>query len=562
MSSRFFFFSFLLSFLLTFFSLSCLAQNLLADPSFENCDYGLTQTWKNLTGSVDLYDVRALKRTDGTHVKPHFEKTGTAHTGNFFAGKAFGWLGGYTEILITPLTKPLVAGQKYELKLWVRQPPTMLYQGTPISSIPVALWVQTSARDLISRQNYPYLKLKSVAFPLLYSREWTEVKGIYVARGGEKYLEIGSNSQKYASEIDVPYYYMDDVTIEPLEIVIPTQASHPPIEATSPVVPTVSNCNLVIDPSFEQAYELYGNAKGTFWRDMINSPDMRNQEWKPKNKLDTAHWGKKYIGIHNHASNKEALGGTLSQPLQKDSIYSISVYARLREGGFKYDNYMPVKELSIGFSLVPLNEKMLQEKKIQFIKMNNDAKNEISKNLDWQRIEGTYKAHGGEQYLTIGNPLEIILTPNFETYYYYDDISVSLKSCSNHIIVPSKKPKTQAFIQKNNTYTLENILFETNQSVLLPSSFVSLDSLVALLQRTPKKHIELQGHTDNEGNALQNQRLSEARAKAVADYLVRQGIDNQRVQSKGFGANRPIETNDTPEGRLKNRRVEFLLYFP
>jgi OmpA-OmpF porin, OOP family len=190
---------------------------------------------------------------------------------------------------------------------------------------------------------------------------------------------------------------------------------------------------------------------------------------------------------------------------------------------------------------------------------------------EWTQVEGIYLAKGGEKYLEIGSNPQKHTSEIEVPYYYMDDVMIvpievgtqspilTTVNCSNLVTDPSFE---KAFIKKNNTYTLENILFETNKSILLPSSFVSLDSLVALLKREKLKHIELHGHTDNEGNDAQNQRLSEARAQAVANYLRSKGIDNQRVRSKGFGATRPVETNDTPEGRLKNRRVEFVLYFP
>ena len=69
--------------------------------------------------------------------------------------------------------------------------------------------------------------------------------------------------------------------------------------------------------------------------------------------------------------------------------------------------------------------------------------------------------------------------------------------------------------------------------------------------------IEIRGHTDAKGSDSYNQRLSENRAKAVADYLLSKGINEKRIQSKGYGKSLPIDTNDTEEGRANNRRVEF-----
>ena len=68
--------------------------------------------------------------------------------------------------------------------------------------------------------------------------------------------------------------------------------------------------------------------------------------------------------------------------------------------------------------------------------------------------------------------------------------------------------------------------------------------------------IRVSGHTDNVGNPRRNQALSEARARAVREYLVSHGIDGSRVEAVGFGDQRPVASNDTEEGRQENRRIE------
>lgn len=107
------------------------------------------------------------------------------------------------------------------------------------------------------------------------------------------------------------------------------------------------------------------------------------------------------------------------------------------------------------------------------------------------------------------------------------------------------------------TIILENILFQTNKSVLLPESFESLDKLVKQLNSNKLK-IEIRGHTDNVGLDAKNQTLSEQRAKSVLNYLVSKGIEKSRLSFRGLGSTQPIAPNDTEEGRMKNRRVEFL----
>jgi len=107
---------------------------------------------------------------------------------------------------------------------------------------------------------------------------------------------------------------------------------------------------------------------------------------------------------------------------------------------------------------------------------------------------------------------------------------------------------------------LNNIVFEVNNSQLLSQSFVELNKLVAYLKRNPSYKINIVGYTDNIGSEEKNKSLSEARAKSVADYLVKCGIDKASINHQGLGSLKPIATNTTEEGRQRNRRVEFSVY--
>ncbi len=106
---------------------------------------------------------------------------------------------------------------------------------------------------------------------------------------------------------------------------------------------------------------------------------------------------------------------------------------------------------------------------------------------------------------------------------------------------------------------LRNLFFEVDKSTLSDESIVELANVIRLLNENPTLHIEIEGHTDNTGSKSHNQKLSEARAKAVVDYLVEHGIDAKRLTSKGYGFSKPVATNKTPEGRAENRRTELLV---
>ena len=83
-----------------------------------------------------------------------------------------------------------------------------------------------------------------------------------------------------------------------------------------------------------------------------------------------------------------------------------------------------------------------------------------------------------------------------------------------------------------------------------------LDEAVLILKKNPGIKVEIDGHTDNRGSAAYNMTLSERRAKAVMKYFVDNGIEAERLTTKGFGFTRPAASNDTEQGRAKNRRVE------
>lgn len=103
----------------------------------------------------------------------------------------------------------------------------------------------------------------------------------------------------------------------------------------------------------------------------------------------------------------------------------------------------------------------------------------------------------------------------------------------------------------------ENIQFEFNSSVLRTSSYPTLDKVSSMLRAEKSKSIQLDGHASAEGTAAYNMQLSIDRANSVKTYLVNSGVDAKRVSVKGYGETRPIASNATEEGRMKNRRVEF-----
>ncbi|TAE72410.1 MAG: OmpA family protein [Bacteroidetes bacterium] len=131
---------------------------------------------------------------------------------------------------------------------------------------------------------------------------------------------------------------------------------------------------------------------------------------------------------------------------------------------------------------------------------------------------------------------------------YFDDIENLQKITTSS----GKKIKIgEAFVK--------TILFDFNQFVIKPEYYATLNELVDYLKSSTNIKIDISGHTDSDGTEQENIYLSQNRSKSVASYIIGKGIDKSRVFYKGFGKNKPVLPNTTPENKAKNRRIEFLL---
>jgi outer membrane protein OmpA-like peptidoglycan-associated protein len=117
------------------------------------------------------------------------------------------------------------------------------------------------------------------------------------------------------------------------------------------------------------------------------------------------------------------------------------------------------------------------------------------------------------------------------------------------------KPKQQILSE----IALEGIKFKSGSAQILAGSHVVLDKVVKTLEENPGIKIEIQGHTDNTGSPDNNMTLSTERAESVKKYLMSKGIAESRLTTQGYGANKPVASNDTEEGKQKNRRIEFII---
>ena len=146
------------------------------------------------------------------------------------------------------------------------------------------------------------------------------------------------------------------------------------------------------------------------------------------------------------------------------------------------------------------------------------------------------------------------LNENITLYQVSDLLGDDLEmTSSSELLYDQFKLKRKRKIKMN------NLFFETNKWDLLPESFPELDRIVFLFKNYPIKKVEIQGHTDSTGSKEYNQTLSGRRARAVMNYLIKKGVANNKLVSKGYADEEPVETNETEEGRAANRRVELVV---
>jgi OOP family OmpA-OmpF porin len=110
--------------------------------------------------------------------------------------------------------------------------------------------------------------------------------------------------------------------------------------------------------------------------------------------------------------------------------------------------------------------------------------------------------------------------------------------------------------EPSKTYVLKDLLFDTGKSTIQPNSYKSVNDLAELLLNRKTMVVEISGHTDNVGNPADNMKLSQDRANTVRNYLIKKGVEPNRVTAVGYGDTKPVADNTTPKGRQMNRRTE------
>jgi outer membrane protein OmpA-like peptidoglycan-associated protein len=307
----------------------------------------------------------------------------------------------------------------------------------------------------------------------------------------------------------------------------------------------------------------------------------------PKNKLgeQLPHDGDGYCGIYCSKNDyREYLQTRLRRKLRAGDSIRLTFFVSLSEqstgavatlGGLftKEDIYDTVRSILLHKEYETLSDDIFQVIATTYTpQVMNPPDVPLTDTRNWQCVTGIFVADGGEQYITLGNfntaersgyvePDSLVqLLPG--SYYYIDDVFVECLNCEPPIaddlnVDSNYLTQEQPTFSVGSTFVLKDIFFEFDKSTILQQSFFELMRLITLLNTYPDMQIEVGGHTDSKGSDSYNQRLSESRAKAVADYLISKGISERRLQYRGYGKSKPIDTNETEEGRARNRRVEF-----
>lgn len=329
--------------------------------------------------------------------------------------------------------------------------------------------------------------------------------------------------------------------------------------------------NLVVNPGFEEC--AVRDSLHSQWN-IISSEDLDLNGWNMPSTGTSDHY---YVAendsslrvhscprpIEGHCASGfiamtgyyEYVQGSLSEPLKRGVLYHFSFLvatednADFREG-----------RIGISFSEQPRSQTGSYLMRLKpDISLDTIADRRI--HGDWLVYNTWYEAKGGENFFVVGEFIAADKFPNGEDdawYFFVDDFYLGTEEDPDLPVMDTAPTAVTevitpvATITAGQTLTLSNIYFETGKSRILPQSFLPLDTVIAEMKEQPQLRVEIIGHTDKHGDNVTNQKLSEDRAKSVADYFVSSGIDPSRITTSGKGSSEPISEEDA-----RNRRVEF-----
>ncbi|MCU0391898.1 MAG: OmpA family protein [Thermoflexibacter sp.] len=602
----------LLYFIFSYFCLCTYsnAQNLVSNPSFETYEHCLTReelskiqfnipslklakvedwTCPSQTGTADYFhacfDTTISDRKQLLHEKSlmwgmpsnnngfQYARSGKAYAGIYVFATLFKKDGNYKEYLSGRLTSPLKKGKTYHVSFWCN-----LSDKSDIAIHQLGLYF--SEKKVVYPDSFsinlpfkPQVINKDKRF-LVDKEHWTKVEGKYTAQGGEKYILIGCFSQTNQLEMNYlhekksfnfnisydSYYLIDDVCVSEEanacdELVQDSLLLPPHIElipftldklvvrgqATDKTTKKGVQTNISLISAENKETNIQSEPEGRF-EVRIDSSNyhyafFENEVYLPK----AAKIWKKIVSEVDIRLT----------PIAKGAKSGLLHFVHYKNGKNDYQHYVEIElerlaqflkkhqgiSVCINAHGVPFEDKgKVNPQEATDQRSKEIAEKMISYGVDSKRV--TYKGYGDKvRYGGYDNEIEIIEI-NTEKNPSWD---------INKLKVHEK-------------ITLQQVFFQPNSAELTDNSHQTLDELVSFLRANPLLQIAIYGHTDDGlGKATQTylQQLSEDRAKSVKQYLIKKGIQANRLSSKGFGMSQPIATNATDDGRSKNRRTEF-----
>jgi len=362
--------------------------------------------------------------------------------------------------------------------------------------------------------------------------------------------------------------------------------------------------NLVINPSFEEKVDFQSLSGTDNWTRCLknDTPDYIEFSTRGEPEFYYSKYiggllpfnGEAYVGIFCLRTNplrgveniREYIQVPLQETLQKDTTYRVSLHIALDP-----ESTTAINNFNVYFGCKQLFLK--KEKQMFELRPQLRFRNSTLDSISWIKLEGTYRAKGNESHMVLGNFLpdqsvrksavfhqsEMMAKWNLHeleraAYYYIDMVSVI--KASLYIPPPKETEKVEEVVEdqtpaiepdttvieiekvdRDSSVVLNNIFFEFDESKLLEASYTELGRLNDQLRKFRELSIVIEGHTDNMGTYEYNISLSLERAKAVADYLVENGLEKDRISFEGYGYTRPLSDNRTETGRSLNRRVAF-----
>lgn len=339
--------------------------------------------------------------------------------------------------------------------------------------------------------------------------------------------------------------------------------------------------NLINNPSFEDAINdtsIILDPGNNFTCDFWNTPSQGSPDYytskrqgaygAPINRMgcQEPHSGIAYASFICQKPVFEYVQVKLNQKLVKNQTYCLSLFISPNNKGYYTSN-----EVDFALSNSEIHQNTYTcIKNVPFKKI--IATNGDFKINGWNQISSTYKAKGGEEFLILGlfnyaHKLKISRNIKFEGFdylcYYIDDVSLiaiqDTNECKCNTITFTQNKFSDCNIDDNKAFTIDNLVFETNEASLNEKSVTELLNLTDYLKAHPTYTIEIIGRADSIGTASNNLTLSKKRAESVAEFLISNGISKDKIISKGIGSLNPKKRNDTEENRLQNRSVDIII---